>query len=72
MCDVSHRITTEISDAAVPRLFIEPMRTAVSGVIRQSRCAAMREPLLHSSVTAGRVPNTEEFILKQVTEHTRK
>ena len=34
MCDVSPRVITEIPDAAVSWLFIEPVRAAVPGVIR--------------------------------------
>lgn len=33
VCDVSHRIITEIPDAAMSWLFIEPMGTTVPGVI---------------------------------------
>lgn len=42
MCDVSHGIVAEVSDAAVPRLFVQPVGTAVPGVVRQAGHAAVR------------------------------
>jgi hypothetical protein len=63
MCDMSHGIVTEISNTAVSWLFIEPMRTAVPGMICQSGHAAVRQSLFHSSVTARSVPSIGEMIL---------
>lgn len=34
MCDVSHGVVAEVSDAAMPWLFVEPVGTTVPGVIR--------------------------------------
>jgi hypothetical protein len=62
MCDMSHGIVTEISNTAVSWLFIEPMRTAVPGMICQSGHAAVRQSLFHSSVTARSVPSIGEMI----------
>lgn len=42
MSYVSHWVATEVSGAAVPRLIIKSVRTAVPGVVRKSGHAAMR------------------------------
>lgn len=68
MCDVSHRIVIEVTDAVVLSLFIGNY-CAWSGQSSGMTCS-VRWPLL-SFITSGSVTGMQELILKWVTEHTR-